>query len=281
MSKTQAITSFINGGANEIEGWFYPHDMVIFYLLDAMQKQLDVRGNIAEVGVYKGKSLALLGMLARDEEQLYAFDAYPEDYLQKTRDVVQQFCPWPLNLHYITGDTAAYTTAQLQDTLSGRLRLLHIDAGHEYHEVLHSLYLIAPFVSDDGIIIMDDYHDREFPGVAAAALDFCLHATPRQFAPFLIGGNKIYLCTPGNSTRYHKSILSQNTFVDAMRLSRIRDHLVLVTASKLPMKSAMINQLIDNDVRDFSLQVDIERLARIATRNAQNTTHAAAAVDKA
>ena len=93
--------------------------------------------------------------------------------------------------------------------MSAPLRFLHIDAGHEYHlRVLEQLELFTPLLSDHGIIAMDDYQDREFPGIEAAVLDFAERDGPRRFVPFFSGRkqNK-FLCAgqplaPGVSERY-------------------------------------------------------------------------------
>ena len=181
MDKQQCMIEYINGRSSEIPGWFYPLDMTLIVVLDGLQKSFHVPGDICEVGVYKGKSLVLFGMVARDNETLYALDAYPEDYLEAAQQAMSLFCPWPMSVKFVKGDTSQYTTDQLRELFPSKVRFLHVDAGHEYHEVLHTLYLLAPHVHAEGIIIMDDYQDREFPGVAAAVLDFCRHTEPRQF----------------------------------------------------------------------------------------------------
>jgi len=147
--------------------------MLLWAILDSVQKAHGSSGDLCEVGVYKGKALALLGMLAGDQETVFGFDTYPNDWLVETQRTMASFCPWLSDIRYVQGDTASLNTHELRHVFRRKLRLLHVDAGHEYHEILHTLHLFAPFVTSEGIIIMDDYHDHEFPGVAAATLDFC------------------------------------------------------------------------------------------------------------
>ena len=277
MDKQQCMIEYINGRSSEIPGWFYPLDMTLIVVLDGLQKSFHVPGDICEVDVYKGKSLVLFGMVARDNETLYALDAYPEDYLEAAQQAMSLFCPWPMSVKFVKGDTSQYTTDQLRELFPSKVRFLHVDAGHEYHEVLHTLYLLAPHVHAEGIIIMDDYQDREFPGVAAAVLDFCRHTEPRQFVPFLSGGNKMYLCSPGVAQRYQTGLIGQDGFRDCMRLSRIRDNVVLVAASREPMRSDAIATLMQQDVVGYASALDIGALGSVAKRNAQLTIRAAAA----
>ena len=118
--------------------------------------------------------------------------------------------------------------------------LSHIDAGHEYHEVLEQLYLFSPYVAERGIIAMDDYQDREFPGIEAAVLDFAELDRPRRFVPFLAGGNKLFLCCSHIATEFQKLLLGRPNFRNTCRLTRVRDFNVLIMRSKLPVDSRHI-----------------------------------------
>ena len=60
--------TFISETHSAIEGWFFPLDQVAFTELLMMQSQLEVRGDLVEVGVYHGKSLVLLSLLKNSEE---------------------------------------------------------------------------------------------------------------------------------------------------------------------------------------------------------------------
>ena len=107
----------------------------------------------------------------------------------------------------------------------------------EYHEVLKQLLQFAVYVKPGGIIIMDDYQDREFPGIEAAVLDFSEYDRPRRFVPFFAGGNKMFLCEPHLSHSYQKALLKTDSLKDKCRVSRVRDFNVLVGFSKLPVET--------------------------------------------
>ena len=87
---------------------------------------------------------------------------------------------------------------------------------------------------------MDDYQDREFPGIEAAVLDFAERDRPRRFVPFLAGGNKMFLCFAPLVAVYQRALLQQANFKDVCRLTRIRDFNVLISRSKLPVDSEKI-----------------------------------------
>jgi hypothetical protein len=111
---------------------------------------------------------------------------------------------------------------------------------------LEQLEMFTPFVGDQGIIAMDDYQDREFPGIEAAVLDFADRDRPRRFVPFLSGGNKMFLCSAALAPTLQKIVAQRSNFKDKCRLSRVRDFNVLVLHSKLPVPSEKIVSQINS-----------------------------------
>ena len=101
---------------------------------------------------------------------------------------------------------------------------------------------------------MDDYQDREFPGIEAAVLDFAERDRPRRFVPFLAGGNKMYLCAEPLSSTLQRLIAHLPNFKDSCRLTRVRDFNILVLKSKLPVSS---NKIVDQiDATNFPRRPD-------------------------
>lgn len=259
------LLSFINTQSPQIKGWFYPADMLSFYFLDLIQKQTSVTGSLCEIGVYEGKSLVLLSLLQRDGERLLGFDLFPDDSMPNTRANLNQYgSSRDVELH--AGDTSELSLETLRSHMPEGLRLLHIDAGHEYHEVLHQLILFAPFVRNGGVIIMDDYQDREFPGIEAAVLDFCERDRPRRFVPFFSGANKMYLCERHWSAVYQRFLLGMEALCDKSRITRIRDFNVLVGFSKLPVTGQACLAAIE--ALDFPMRYDDDENT-LATRAAR------------
>ena len=237
------VQAFISGRHENIQGWFFPLDQIIFFELIALQNRLGIVGDFCEVGVYQGKSLVFLSLLKSPSDRLFGFDLFDED--------TQSLTEKNLNAEGISdnvvltkGLTSEIPQVSLDTMMSTPVRFLHVDAGHEYHEVLQQLELFAPLVADQGVIAMDDYQDREFPGIEAAVLDFAERDRPRRFVPFLAGGNKMFLCTVSLASMFQKAIANLSNFKDTCRLTRVRDFNVLVLRSKLPVQSdAIIAQI--------------------------------------
>lgn len=235
----ERIKHFISDSHKKIDGWFFPFDQVAFFELFSMQNQKGIQGDVAEVGVYKGKSLVFLSLLKSEGEQLYGFDLFEQDFLKITEDNLRDYGSTK-GVLLRKGLTSDLAPADLDSIISSPVRFLHIDAGHEYHEVLEQLQLFSPYVAENGIIAMDDYQDREFPGIEAAVLDFAERDRPLRFVPFLAGGNKMFLCPSTLSNLFQRLLLQRPNFTDSCRLTRVRDFNILVMRSKLPVPSEKI-----------------------------------------
>jgi hypothetical protein len=264
--------SFINEIAPQIDGWFYPLDMMFFGVIEAFHRSISASGDLAEIGVWKGKSLTLLSLLKAPAEHLYGMDLFCDDLLEQSQASLEKFVPdsQRQNIAFVKGNTADYSTAQLRQLFRRKLRLLHIDAGHEYHEVLHTLSLTAPFVEDHGIIVMDDYLDREFPGVHSATLDYCYETSKGRWVPFLVGGNKIYLANPVYAKQLQLYLCQEAYFKDSFRLSRIKDSPVLIASSKLPMSSGVISSLLRSQLYGVLTEQALAELQQKAASHSQN-----------
>ena len=249
------IQAFISGRHEQIEGWFFPLDQIIFYELINLQNQMRIEGDLCEIGVYQGKSLVFLSLLKSANDRLFGFDLFEGDSQSITQaNLDAEGCSENVILR--KGLTSDLPQVAIDSLIDKPLRFLHIDAGHEYHEVLEQLELFTPLVGDQGIIAMDDYQDREFPGIEAAVLDFAERDRPRRFVPFLAGANKMFLCFAPLVAVYQRAVLQQANFKDVCRLTRLRDFNVLISRSKLPVDSEKI--LVQISSSDFPKRAENE-----------------------
>lgn len=262
----KALENYVKSGIDEVEGWFYGGDIMLFQMLASLQQKLQVGGDVCELGVYKGKSLILLSFLRSLEEKLFAFDLFPSDLLDQTQRNMQKYCtPKRLDsIKYVVGKSTTHTSNTLSDFFEQKVRFLHIDAGHEYHEILQSLYAFAPHLSDWAIIAMDDYQDREFPGVEAAVQTFAQSREPRRFVPFVTGQNKIYLCNEKVASVYQKQLLEFSELKEKCRVSYVEDYFILIAFSRLPIDARRINLIIDGVGGNFTYPVDEDYLIKKA-----------------
>jgi len=199
-----------------MEGWFWPAAAYVFAWIDHRQKQAGLVGNLFEIGVYHGKSAALLAAFLRDGERLgvcdlFGFEAVPGDrplqigeggspgssngaaagFLTIFLDNLRRFGPSSATVRVFRGSSVGLTP---EDTGSG-CRLIHIDGGHEAADVRADLAVADRALHDHGVVILDDFHNFAWPGVAEGFFDF-MRAHPGRFVPLAMGFNKGILCRP-------------------------------------------------------------------------------------
>ncbi len=264
---------------NDLEGWFYPRDMLSLAVLNELHSNANVIGNIVEIGVYKGKSFCFLSHFIKDNENLYGYDTFSEDCYESTKLALKNY---GTNSQYelIKADTSELNNDDIKAKIDEKgIRILHIDAGHEYHEVLHSLLLFSPYVVNSGIIVMDDYQDPEFPGIEAAVLDFCEIDRPRRFVPFFSGTNKIYLCLTHMAEIFQEGFLSNENIKNSSRLTVVRDFAIIKGFSKVPTSFEKINQQLNkfyelgkndskyNNQKLYELQYKAKEYSKMCSNN--------------
>ncbi len=227
MLSAAQIEDYIKHDGNGIPGWFYQDDMLYFYYVSIVQMDLGVAGNICELGVFQGKSLILLGMIKHDTENLIGIDMFDQAAQNTVTENLQKY---NLTAELLQADTAQCTREWAEDFFAGPVRFLHIDAGHGFFDVYRDLLLFSHVVADAGVIVLDDYNDREFPGVEAAVYEFCHH--DGRYMPFLIGFNKIFLCAPSVMNLYQKKLMDTPPFSSDVSICRLFHHPVLIPSSR-------------------------------------------------
>jgi predicted O-methyltransferase YrrM len=155
----------------DLPGWFNVDDCGHFFLVLSYQSAMGVKGDLLEIGSYHGRSTALMAKCLQPGERIVvcdAFESYTDDYyankpspadlisnikrlnqeLEKDRIVIQK-C-WSNDLHLNNGET---------------FRFIHIDGGHSAEQAYFDLNLCCEHLTLHGIIVMDDYYNKLWPGV--------------------------------------------------------------------------------------------------------------------
>jgi len=200
-----------------MEGWFWPAAAYLIAWIDHRQWLAGITGDMFEIGTYHGRSAALLASLLREDEQLGVCDLFgleavshepptrvniadappvngaARGFLPTFVDNMRRWGPEASaeRMRIFRGSSAALTAA---DT-GTRCRLVHIDGGHEAADVAADLAVADRALLDDGVIVLDDFHNFAWPGVAEGFFRF-MHECPGRLAPLAIGFNKGIVCRP-------------------------------------------------------------------------------------
>ncbi|MFH9731406.1 class I SAM-dependent methyltransferase [Streptomyces sp. NPDC017260] len=188
------------GELNDVPGWFWPLDQVLFSWFLERQEQRDARGDLLELGAYLGKSAILLGHHLRDGETLTVcdlFGAEPPDaanraeaaksYSSLTRQAFEQNY---LSFHETLPTIIQAPSSAISDEVApGTCRFAHIDASHLYEHVQGDIGAARDLLLPDGIVVLDDFRSEHTPGVAVAAWEAVLN---RELRPVCLSSQKLY-----------------------------------------------------------------------------------------
>lgn len=211
MNYKDYLTHFKTVVDAQVEGWFYPIDIIMLSgLLNDIQK---FPGDICEIGVAYGKSAICLSQFRSLSDKLYLYDIFDDDIKEKALDNIKRFGN-PNHIEVRVQNTMTLTHDDL--SFDRPLRLLHIDGCHEHSAVLNDLQLFTEKMSDGGVIVLDDYNDYEYPGVNSAASEYMLSKYNRNnWRIFAIGDNKAYMCQKKHLTQYQNAMVDY--FVKAVK----------------------------------------------------------------
>ncbi|MET9862810.1 class I SAM-dependent methyltransferase [Streptomyces smyrnaeus] len=187
---------------DEVPGWFYRTDLVLFDWFLTRQRDLGHRGDLLEMGAYLGKSAVLMGAyLDAPEERftvcdLFDSEAAPDEangremrhsYSTLTR---RAFEANYLSFHdELPRILQAPTTVVPGEVADGSCRFVHVDASHLYEHVHGDIAAARDTLGPEGIVVLDDYRSDHTPGVACATWQAVLESGLR---PVCVSSHKFY-----------------------------------------------------------------------------------------
>jgi predicted O-methyltransferase YrrM len=184
---------------DEIPGWFRRMDMELFtLLLDATEERLG-GGDLAELGVYLGKSAALMGRTLHPGEtftvvDLFSAPALSEDNQSENEEQYADLSQEAFEGHYrsVNEELPVVVRGPSQTIVDharhGSHRFVHIDASHLYEHVVADIEAARTLLKPDGVVVFDDYRTLHAPGVSAAIW----RESTRGLKPFAVTMNKLY-----------------------------------------------------------------------------------------
>jgi len=194
---------YLGGGFNEVNGW-------VVKTLPEFMRVLDVdwnkEGGVAEIGVYMGRFFLLLRNMIDTQEPSYAIDIFEDQHLNsdsnggrgssaKFKENLKNYDNFAgKGVTLIKGDsTSGKTQAEISALIEpGSIRYFSIDGGHTKTHTINDLKLAEKYVSDTGIVILDDITHPHWLGVMDGLVEY-LRSFP-TLIPFAIGHNKLFLC---------------------------------------------------------------------------------------
>ena len=210
LATIEKLTLPINVGFQEsadavqrIEGMLSPFSIAVMDMMLSFQESLPAKGDILEIGTYKGKSAALLGRHLRDGEQLVLVDI--ADHLDPAA-----IEPFKGKTDFILSDSSALRKSLPRYSDRHRtFRFIHIDASHGYEETFRELELANELLAPLGIISLDDFTNLNYSQNIAAIFKY-LYTGGSDLVMLLTTNEKGYLCRKAEFDRFADFILQRS-----------------------------------------------------------------------
>jgi hypothetical protein len=162
-----------------VPGWFPLVDFDLFQAINKSQQELGCLGDILEIGTYKGKSGILLTLCAGPTETVRLLDLYADVRLEANPDSIDYK---KLDENQTIKNLKKFGS-EYELVFSNSLeipkvipkiphRIIHIDGSHQYEVVRNDLQNALNLLSPEGVIVLDDYSNFAYPGVARAFWEF-------------------------------------------------------------------------------------------------------------
>lgn len=203
---------FLGSRVEPIPGWLHVEAALLTAHLSRVQQALRIKGDMLEIGVFKGKYLAVLYKASAADESVVGVDLFvAADDAAKTADSVRAniaaACGGATRLKVIIADSLKLTASGLRaQSACDWFRFISIDGGHTKELVFHDLDLASSLLPEGGIIALDDAFNHTTPGVIEGITEFFFRNKP-SLAPFAHCYNKLFVTTPGHHGRYLQATL--------------------------------------------------------------------------
>lgn len=194
---------YIERGLTTIPGWIEKLDAQLFVLIQESQQEAGIVGDVLEIGVYLGRSAALLGYFVRPEERFVACDLFAgheaDHHLESD---LSAFKSNYLRFHSSLPDIRVGLSSQLSSEPANAFRFIYVDGSHTFEEVANDIRIVRRLARPGAVVVFDDVRAREYPGVAAAVWPAVASQT---IVPFALT-NKLY-CTAHGEPEYLERLI--------------------------------------------------------------------------
>ena len=204
------IIDFVQSRLARIDGWLALPAAHLTDSLMARQDAFGVKGGVLELGVFRGKYLALLyAASAAASRQVLGVDLFPgmdepaiASAKQRITATVASACGDAGRLRLLAADTLRLSRAEVAGHLQVPLAFVSVDAGHEAIHLYNDIGLAADLIGPGGIIAVDDAFNHATPGAIEGTCRFFQDANEGRVVPFAHCYNKLFLCRPVDHRPY-------------------------------------------------------------------------------
>jgi hypothetical protein len=198
-----------------VPGWFFPTDQKLFQWFLAAQIG-NQSGDLAELGVYLGKSAIWTGYFVQPGEIFTAVDLFSdaaeqtanrsENADQYSRVSQTQFERNYRSFHRsLPAIVRGESHSVAEHATHGTHRWVHVDASHLYDNVAKDVDVAKVLLQTEGIVVFDDIRAAHTPGVWAAVWEAVI---TKGLRPIVVTECKFY-GTWGSAEAWQERLLGE------------------------------------------------------------------------
>jgi len=215
--EASALQRYIARGHKRVDGWLNASAVDVIVRLAGIQKRLKIHGPVSEIGIHHGRLFILLHLLTESPELSVAFDLFRRqeenvdgsgngDVESFRKNLLKHGCDLTRIKIYAANSMQLSASTVIKES-AGAIRLFSVDGGHTAMLTYHDLELAAGSLCEGGLVILDDFFNPDWPGVAEGASRFLLER-PGKLHPVVIVGNKfIFTNTQEWAAQYARDLV--------------------------------------------------------------------------
>ena len=180
---------------SELPGWFLWEAQVAWDCLLCFQDKQKIRGNMLEIGVWRGKSAALSTLHASQDETCAYIDRMMLAEFKNAIGLIRRS-----NNLFLEMSSESLPGMPEVMQMGSTFRWIHIDGEHSGESVRRDLTVAHRLLAEEGILCVDDFPSCAYPQINFAVTEF-LRQHP-NLTMFACGHNKGYICHAESAAKY-------------------------------------------------------------------------------
>jgi predicted O-methyltransferase YrrM len=214
-NKNAALAAYAETGVGTVGGLLQSGSIAILWSLIELQDAFGMAGDVAEIGVFQGKTFLMLAHALNAGERAFAVECFG----QPPGSDAETLAAFQANMarfgfagrcETIVADTGTLDADAFRARLGTNIRLFSVDGAHDHAAVMHDLALAESVLAPGGLIAADDLFNPWWPGTTEAIYDF-VRAGTHDLVPVALvaangpvetGAGKLILARAAHASRY-------------------------------------------------------------------------------
>jgi len=165
-----------------------------------------------EIGVHHARYLIAMACMLRPDERAAGFDVFEEQRRNVdgsgkgdkaiAQDNLSKHLTPDQRVDLITADSLELSAMAIREKGLRNARIFSVDGGHTDYHTVNDIRIAQDTIGTDGVIVVDDFYNADWPGVAEGCHRFFILEAARKVLPVAYGDNKLYLVRASEREKY-------------------------------------------------------------------------------